>query len=52
VAQTLESSGRYLQEQGLEGIGEDLSAVIRRHPLPSVLVGICLGFCMARLIRS
>jgi hypothetical protein len=52
VAQTLESSGRYLKEQGLEGIGEDLSAFIRRHPLPAVLVGIGIGFCMARFFRS
>jgi hypothetical protein len=48
VADTLEKSGRYLQEQGLSGIGEDLTGLIRRNPVPALLVGICLGYLVAR----
>lgn len=48
VAGSLESGGRYLQEHGLRGIGEELTNLIRRNPLPAVLLGIGLGFLIAR----
>lgn len=48
VASTLESGGRYLQEHGLRGVGEDLTSVIRRNPIPALLIGIGLGFLIAR----
>jgi hypothetical protein len=52
VADTLESSGRYLEESGLSGIGEDLTGMIRRNPVPALLIGIGLGFLIARATRS
>jgi ElaB/YqjD/DUF883 family membrane-anchored ribosome-binding protein len=52
VAGALDSSGRYLEEQGLSGMGEDLTNLIRRNPIPAVLVGIGLGFLLARMTRS
>jgi hypothetical protein len=52
VAETLESGGRYLQEEGLRGISEDLRNLIRRNPIPAVLVGIGIGFLIARSTRS
>lgn len=52
VADSLESGGRYLQEEGLSGMMDDLSNVIRRNPIPAVLVGIGLGFLLGRTIRS
>jgi hypothetical protein len=48
VADTLESGGRYLEEHGLQGIGEDMTTLIRRNPIPAVLVGIGIGFLFAR----
>jgi hypothetical protein len=48
VAGTLESSGRYLEEQGLSGVAEDLTNLIRRNPIPAVLIGVGLGFMLAR----
>lgn len=51
VAGTLESSGRYLEEHGLSGIGEDLTDVIRRNPIPALLIGIGVGFLIARATR-
>ena len=44
IASGLESGGRYLQEQGLRGVGDDLTALIRRNPLPAVLIGIGFGY--------
>ena len=51
VASSLESGGRYLEEHGLSGIGEDLTDVIRRNPIPAVLIGIGVGFLIARATR-
>jgi len=52
VADTLESGGRYLQQQGLSGIGDDLTNMIRRNPIPAVLLGIGVGFLLARATTS
>jgi len=52
VAQTLESGGRYLKEEGLEGIGQDVTELIRRNPIPALMVGIGIGFLLARVTRS
>jgi hypothetical protein len=52
VADSLESGGRFLQEEGLKGMAEDFTGLIRRNPIPSVLVAIGLGFLIARATRS
>jgi hypothetical protein len=52
VADTLERGGRYLEEEGLSGLGEDLTSLIRRNPIPALLVGIGVGFLIARSMRS
>jgi methyl-accepting chemotaxis protein len=52
VADTLESGGRYLQEEGLSGIADDLTNLIKRNPIPALLVGIGLGYMIARATRS
>jgi ElaB/YqjD/DUF883 family membrane-anchored ribosome-binding protein len=52
VAGAIESSGRYLEEHGLKGIGDDLTTMVRRNPLAAVLIGVGLGFCLARMTRS
>ena len=52
VASTLETGGNYLQQQHLNDMVDDVSEVIRRYPLQSVLVGIGVGFCLARSFRS
>ena len=52
VASTLEESGRYIEQEGLSGMMDDVSNVIRRHPLPAVLVGIGVGFLIGRTLGS
>jgi len=49
VADSLESGGRYLQEEGLRGMGADVTALIQRNPIPSLLVGIGIGFLLAKV---
>jgi hypothetical protein len=52
VADTLDRGGRYLQEEALQGIAEDLTSLIRRNPIPAVLIGIGVGYLIARSLRS
>jgi hypothetical protein len=49
VADTLESGGHYLEEQGLRGMAEDVTELIRKNPIPAVLIGVGFGFLLARL---
>jgi hypothetical protein len=48
LAGGLESGGHYLKEEGLKGIAADLTNMIRRNPVPAMLVGIAAGFIIAR----
>lgn len=48
IAQGLESGGQYLEQEGLKGIAEDVTNLIRRNPLPALVLGVGLGFILAR----
>jgi hypothetical protein len=51
VADTLERGGRYLQEEGLSGIADDVTDLIKRNPIPALLVGVGIGFLLAQALR-
>jgi uncharacterized protein YjbJ (UPF0337 family) len=48
VAGGLESASYYLQEKKFDHLGEDVRGLVRRYPLQSLLVGVGLGFLLAR----
>jgi len=48
VADTLESTGKYLEEEGLAGMAGDLTSLIKRNPIPALFIGIGVGFLLAR----
>jgi len=52
VADGLECGSKYLAEEGLAGLTDDIGTVIRRNPLPAVLCGIGLGFLIGRTLRK
>ena len=52
VAGALESGGKYLEERKLSGMAEDFTDLIRKNPIPALLMGIGLGFLLARTLRS
>jgi hypothetical protein len=52
VGGALESAGEYLEEQGLGGIGRDITNMIRRYPFAALCVGISMGYLLARATRS
>jgi len=49
VAQGLEQGGDYLSREGLSGAVLDLSELIRRNPVPAVLVGLGIGYLIGRI---
>lgn len=51
VAEKLDASGRYLREHDLSGIGDDVTSLIRQHPLPAVLCVFGIGFLMGSALR-
>jgi len=51
IGGAMETGGEYL-ERGFSGIGGDLSSLIRRNPVVSCLIGVGLGFVLARLTSS
>jgi ElaB/YqjD/DUF883 family membrane-anchored ribosome-binding protein len=52
VASTLEQTGAYLQDKGVSGMASDLTAMIKNNPIPSMLIGVGIGFLLARLTSS
>jgi hypothetical protein len=52
VAQTLNNTGDYLEREGLAGMGKDLTELIKRNPIPALLLGIGVGFLLARATNS
>jgi hypothetical protein len=48
VAEAIESGTRYFQEHSFSDMAEDVSGVIRRNPIPALLVGVGIGFLIAR----
>ena len=48
VANSLESSGLYLQEEGLKVMAQDVTDVIRRNPIPALLIGVAAGYLVGK----
>jgi len=51
VADRLDAGGHYLQEHGLEDMGEDLRELIRKYPLGSALAVFGAGFLLGNALR-
>lgn len=52
VASSLEHTGQYLQEEGIAGVTEDVTNLIRRNPIPALLIGIGFGYLIAQATTS
>jgi len=52
VADTLQEGGKYLEQEGFGGMVDDVAGLIRRNPLPAVLVGLGIGFLIGRTLGS
>ena len=47
-AGAVQHSGEYLEDQKLSGLTKDVTCLIRRNPIPSVLISIGIGCLLAR----
>lgn len=50
VADPLAEAGAYLRDSDARQIGADITDIIRRHPFPSLAVGVAVGFVIGRLL--
>ena len=51
AADALDRGGQYLQNADLQTVRGDLERVIRAHPIESLLVGVAIGYLVARATR-
>jgi len=52
VADTLENTGKYIEDKNLSGMMDDMTGMIKRNPIPAVLIGLGIGFLLGRTLRS
>jgi uncharacterized protein YjbJ (UPF0337 family) len=52
VAGGLESASSYLHEKDYKNLATDLTALVRRYPLQALLVGVGLGYVLARSMKG
>lgn len=48
VGGAMENTGHYLKNDGLHHMTADVAEMIRRNPVPAVLIGMGLGFLLAQ----
>jgi uncharacterized protein YjbJ (UPF0337 family) len=48
MANKLGAAGSYLQERDLDQLGGELSNLIRRYPIPALLIGLGIGYLWGR----
>ena len=51
VAGGLESASAYLHEKEYDNLATDLTALVRRYPVQSLLAGVGLGYLLARSMK-
>jgi len=52
VADGIEQTGKYLKDEGFTGMGKDMLELIKNNPIPALLIGVGLGYLLARATRS
>lgn len=48
VAEGIDTSTEYLTDRGMEGVIEDVETLIRRYPVQVLLLGVSVGYLLAR----
>lgn len=52
VANTIMSSGKYIEDAKLSGMAHDVEQVIKTHPIPSLLICLGIGICIGRAMKD
>lgn len=51
VAQNLHTGGRYLQENGVDDMGQDVTKMVRQYPVQSLLMSFGIGCLLGMTFR-
>ena len=52
IADGLESAGDYMSEKNLSGMMGDVTNLIKRNPIPALLIGLGVGYLLGKALRS
>ena len=52
VADGLEKAGEYLSDKNLSGMMGDVTNLIKRNPIPALLIGLGIGYILGKSLRS
>jgi len=52
VADGLEGAGKYIEDKNLSGMMDDVTGLIKRNPVPAVLLALGIGFLVGRVLTS
>jgi uncharacterized protein YjbJ (UPF0337 family) len=50
VTETVAGARTYIQEKGVQTLPGDLAGLIRRHPVPALLIGLGIGWVLSRTL--
>jgi uncharacterized protein YjbJ (UPF0337 family) len=50
VTDTVAGASTYVQEKGVQALPGDLAGLIRRHPVPALLIGLGIGWLLSRIL--
>jgi hypothetical protein len=52
VGEGLKQGGEYLEDKGLSGMAGDMGEMIKRNPIPALLLALGVGYLVGRALRS
>lgn len=52
VREAVDSAKSYLQDRDYSEVAEDVTGLVRRYPVRSLLIGVGIGFLLARTMRD
>jgi len=52
VADAIDNAGKYVEDKNLSGMVDDMSGLIRRNPVPALLLALGVGFLIGRALSS
>jgi ElaB/YqjD/DUF883 family membrane-anchored ribosome-binding protein len=52
VANAIDDAGKYVEDKNLTGMMDDMTGLIKRNPIPALLVGLGVGFLIGRVLSS
>jgi len=52
VADAIDSAGKYVEDKNLSGMMDDVTGLVKRNPIPALLVGLGVGFLIGRVLSS